>query len=469
MPRTNTRKKKKQTSHKFLWALLVIVVLLIAGYTYRSTYYADHFLPNTQIEKTSVGQLTVAQADKKLQEQYSAATFTLTENNQDWKTINQLDLGLQTDFSADLAKVKKNQNQWLWGLSYLKGNEKHSLSNVAFDEKTLKATTDKLQKELETLNKDRTATKNATIKKADDGFEIVPEKQGDTLDTKKIIEALQTSLLAGKDSLELNDFEQVPTVTANDEKLTKELTELNKLAQVNGSYTINGETFQIPTESITSWLVYKDGKATLDRDQVLAYVTSLGEQYNTSTNSSSFESTNRGTVEVPAGTLSWTIATEDETDALMDSILAGEDFTRSPISQGSANSGDPLFGNTYIEVDLDAQHMWYYKDGSVVMDTDIVSGKPSTPTPPGVFYVWNKERNATLRGTNDDGKKYATPVDYWMPIDWTGVGLHDSPWQPAYGGNRWETAGSHGCVNTPPDVIAKLYDQVEVGTPVIIF
>ena len=469
MPRSHTRKKNKKNTHKFLWGALVVIVLLIAGYIYRGTYYADHFLPNTAIEKTDISQLTVTKADETLQKQYSSATFHFTENGQDWKTMNQVDLGLQTEFSSDLAKIKASQNQWLWGLSYFRGKETHQLSQVALDEKKLKATTATLKKELDALNKERTATKNATIEKQDDGFAIVPEQQGDTLDTKKIIQAVQTNLLAGKDTLELNDYQAVPTVTANDNNLKKELTKLNKLAQVNASYTINGETFQIPTETITSWLTYKKGKVTLDREQVLAYVTDLGEQYNTSSNSSSFNSTKRGTVEVPAGTLSWTIATEDETDALIDSILAGEDFTRSPISQGSANSGDPLFSDTYVEVDLEAQHMWYYKDGAVVMDTDIVSGKPTTLTPKGVFYVWNKERHATLRGTNDNGDKYATPVDYWMPIDWTGVGLHDSPWQPAYGGTRWEIAGSHGCVNTPPDVMAQLYDQVEVGTPVIIF
>lgn len=112
--------------------------------------------------------------------------------------------------------------------------------------------------------------------------------------------------------------------------------------------------------------------------------------------------------------------------------------------------------------------MWYYKDGKLALETDIVSGKPNTPTPKGVFYVWNKERNATLRGLNEDGTKYASPVDYWMPIDWEGVGIHDSNWQPTYGGDWWKQNGSHGCINTPPNVMKTLYDMIEVGTPVIV-
>ena len=56
-----------------------------------------------------------------------------------------------------------------------------------------------------------------------------------------------------------------------------------------------------------------------------------------------------------------------------------------------------------------------------------------------------------------------------MPIDTTGVGIHDSPWQPAYGGTLYQTVGSHGCINTPPAIMTQLYDMVEAGIPVVVF
>ncbi|HBR82388.1 MAG TPA: hypothetical protein DEA34_09985, partial [Enterococcus sp.] len=192
-------------------------------------------------------------------------------------------------------------------------------------------------------------------------------------------------------------------------------------------------------------------------------------KYNTSTNDTKFKSTKRGEVTVPVGTYSWTIQTDSETEALKKAILTGQDFTRSPIVQGGTTADHPLIEDTYIEVDLENQHMWYYKDGKVALETDIVSGKPSTPTPAGVFYVWNKEEDATLKGTNDDGTPYESPVNYWMPIDWTGVGIHDSDWQPEYGGDLWKTRGSHGCINTPPSVMKELFGMVEKGTPVLVF
>ena len=38
---------------------------------------------------------------------------------------------------------------------------------------------------------------------------------------------------------------------------------------------------------------------------------------------------------------------------------------------------------------------------------------------------------------------------------------------PKFGGEIYKTNGSHGCINTPTDIMSELYDMVEIGTPVI--
>lgn len=463
-------KKRSMTSttQKVIIGVLVGILVVVAGYSYRSTYYVDRFLPKTYVEDINVSELTVEEANKKLHDHYASQEFTLKENDQEWKKINKHEFGLNTDFTSELEKIKADQSQWLWGTASLGSKQNLSLNEAAFDETILASKTEELKKELDALNKDRQVTADAKLTKGADGFEITPEVTGTKFDVDKTVADFKTELLAGKEELSLDTYKTTPKITADNPELNKEADALNKIAHINASYTINGNTFEIPKDKIMNWLSYKDGKADINRDKVREYVASLGKKYNTSTNDSTFKSSRRGEVSVPAGTLSWTIAPDDETDALIADLSKGEDFTRSPIAQGSADAGAELFTNTYVEVDLENQHMWYYKDGKVALETDIVSGKPKTPTPPGVFYIWNKERNATLRGTNDDGSKYAEPVDYWMPIDWTGVGIHDSSWQPAYGGELWKTVGSHGCVNTPPGVMAELFNMVEVGTPVIV-
>ena len=46
---------------------------------------------------------------------------------------------------------------------------------------------------------------------------------------------------------------------------------------------------------------------------------------------------------------------------------------------------------------------------------------------------------------------------------WTGS------WRSKFGGEIYKTNGSHGCVNTLTDIMAQLYDMLEIGTPVILF
>ena len=80
-----------------------------------------------------------------------------------------------------------------------------------------------------------------------------------------------------------------------------------------------------------------------------------------------------------------------------------------------------------------------------------------------------KEKDTTLRGPKkEDGSyKWESPVTYWMPFN-GGVGFHDASWQPTFGGSRYLTNGSHGCVNMPPEMAGKLFDLISAGTPVVV-
>ncbi|MGM9903647.1 ErfK/YbiS/YcfS/YnhG family protein [Enterococcus sp. 10A9_DIV0425] len=466
MTRSSHRKK---SIHIGLLSALGVILVLISFYTYRSTYYANRFLPKTEINSINVGNLTVAQANTKLQDTYSNEKISIKENGTTWKEIAKSELGYKDDFSSDLTPILQSQNAWTWGMNYVSAAEKQEIDPIASNSELLDQTINTLTTELTAMNQERTPTEDATIEKSGDTFKIKPEVKGNTIDIKAVAKKLTTAINDGQETIDLTEFQEKPAVTSTDKKLNEQLNAMNDIAKVKGTYSINGETITIPASDILNWLTYEDGKVGLDTEQVRQYVTELGTKYNTSTNDTKFKSTKRGEVTVPAGTYSWTIQTDAETESLTEAILAGEDFTRSPIVQGSTTADHKLIEDTYIEVDLENQHMWYYKDGKVALETPIVSGKPSTPTPSGVFYVWNKEENATLKGTNDDGTPYESPVKYWLPVDWTGVGIHDSDWQPEYGGDLWKTRGSHGCVNTPPNVMKELYGMIEKGVPVLIF
>ena len=130
-------------------------------------------------------------------------------------------------------------------------------------------------------------------------------------------------------------------------------------------------------------------------------------------------------------------------------------------------------GNTYIEVDLSNQHMYYYQSGNLVFDSDFVSGNMSyadRQTHAGIFTLYYKKSPDVLRGAKkpDGTYEYEEPVEYWMPFD-GGIGFHDAPWRGEFGGDIYLTSGSHGCINLPPENAAVLYSLIDYNVPIVCF
>lgn len=131
----------------------------------------------------------------------------------------------------------------------------------------------------------------------------------------------------------------------------------------------------------------------------------------------------------------------------------------------SAVSIWPLsWGGTFIEVDISKQMLRYVRDYNIMFESLVVTGLPPyMSTPAGTFSILSKSTNTVLVGAD-----YRTMVSYWMPFTYQGHGFHDANWQPWFGGNRYITNGSHGCVNMAFGDAATLYSLISVGTTVII-
>lgn len=458
---------QEKTKKKIIFGL-VVLLLFVSFYSFKSIHYAERLLPKTKINSINVGGLTLEQANEKLNTELSEAPFIIHLDNSLWKKIKRSEYGWSNNHLNDLNKIKQQQQPFAWGINSLLGSQ-HQLSKE-YDQSKVNQLVENLRTVLLQKNASRVPTKNATVEWQKDNFVIVPEKQGTTFDIEAATSALIQYLENGEDSLDAETYYAQPILTKEDSVLKKQKARMNQLANLKASYTIGGKQVSISTEELSSWLTTNEkAEVLLNQEKVTAFVTKLNNEYNTVENPTQFNSTRRGTVAVPAGIYSWSIDIPAEVKALSDKILAGEDFNRVPLIVSDVPNVQTSLGKTYVEVDLQNQYMWYYKEGELQFETDIVSGKPSTPTPPGLNYVTSKSTNQVLRGLNEDGSKYASPVRYWMPIDQTGVGIHDSDWQYAYGGDLWLYRGSHGCINTPPAKMDELYPILEVGTPVLVF
>ena len=129
---------------------------------------------------------------------------------------------------------------------------------------------------------------------------------------------------------------------------------------------------------------------------------------------------------------------------------------------------DDLAG-TYVEINLTAQHLWFYKGGELIVESDFVSGSVAkgTETQTGVFPLAYKESPSVLTGGNAENG-WEQDVTYWMPF-FDGQGLHDATWRGSFGGNIYQTNGSHGCVNLPFDAAKQIYDNIDAGVAIILY
>lgn len=129
---------------------------------------------------------------------------------------------------------------------------------------------------------------------------------------------------------------------------------------------------------------------------------------------------------------------------------------------------------SFIMVDISDQRLKYIKNNSVVVDTSVVTGmlgKHDTPVGYYMIRKANKQRGRTLRGTNDNGTKYAAYVEYWMPfITSRGIGFHDASWRGSseFNDSTYTYDGSHGCVNMPSSAAKKLYNAITYDEDVIV-
>ena len=232
------------------------------------------------------------------------------------------------------------------------------------------------------------------------------------------------------------------------------------------TYTFGSRREILDGKTISQWISYDENdQPVIDEEQLAAYVKALGSEYNTAYTKRKFKTSYGPEVEV-AGVYGWRIDGAGEKARLKEEILAGEPVEREPVYlQTAASREGNDYGTTYAEVNLTAQHLFFYKDGKKILESDFVSGNQSKgyTTPPGLFSLTYKQRDAVLKGEG-----YASPVKFWMPFN-GGIGFHDASWRNTFGGTIYKKNGSHGCVNMPYEAAKTLYENVYKGMPVICY
>ena len=120
-----------------------------------------------------------------------------------------------------------------------------------------------------------------------------------------------------------------------------------------------------------------------------------------------------------------------------------------------------------MELDLSTFHLKVFKGADLFIETDVVIGKDSTPTPLGRFFVTEKIKNQTDTGVY--GAWILPTNGYSEVLDTFDGGL---PQIAFHGTNQPELIGtkaSNGCVRIPNDVVVKIAGAIPAGTPIDIY
>lgn len=458
---------------KLLFTSIALVLLLGIGYGAGIGYYAEKFQANTTFGSVDISNLTLEEAKQKISDDLSQKEITLTENGQELGkfTLAQLNGQINADEVLTAAYQAQDPSQWLAGYFSSVEYDNLLMNNVKIDDGAL-------TEALATIglnNSERTASTDAYIEYTDArGYYVEPETVGNQLDLDLVKQMVVEGLQTGQTTVELNTAYLQPELTSESEKITTFMDQINSYIETKINLEIAGDTVTIPKEEIIKWIYFdQSNQIVVDQALVQEYVSTLNDKYATFNKPREFASTLSGTVTVQPGTLGWSIDSESEAAQIAADLAEGQEVTRTPAIVGSGYSTDGTndIGSTYVEIDIANQVMFVYVDGTQVISTPVVTGRTGTAdTVPGAYAVWNKEKDTELKGYNVHTQRdYVQPVSYWMPFDDTGQGIHDASWQASFGGDAYLTAGSLGCINTPPDVMAQVFNTVEVGTPVIIF
>ncbi|MFQ5614242.1 MAG: L,D-transpeptidase family protein [Anaerolineae bacterium] len=128
----------------------------------------------------------------------------------------------------------------------------------------------------------------------------------------------------------------------------------------------------------------------------------------------------------------------------------------------------PAAGDKRVVVDISEQRTYAYEGDELVFDFIVSTGEPGRDTALGEFEIQNKIPVAYASTWNLD-------MPYWLGIYWAGPlqnGFHALPTVRHTGQKLWDgylgQRVSYGCIILGDEDARKLYDWVDVGTPVSI-
>jgi hypothetical protein len=452
--------KGKATGHVYISAAAIVLVYFLI-----SIYFANHFFFHTVINGVDVSLKAHDDAADIIRSYIKDYKLQLIERNGVVEEIIGQDIGMQHNEKNGVYKIRKMQRPFLW-LSALVKHQKYYVHDLFIYDKD--ALENKIN-ELNCLNKDIIEPRNVSFKYSNGSCEAVEEIYGNKVNKEKLCEAIEVNILKGKTKLDLNEsfcYEN-PKYTLSSDKTFKTKSLLNKYVSTKITYIFESEKEILDGNKINRWLsVDENLDVVINKEAVKQYVRELSKKYDTVGVARKFKTSTNKIIKVNGGLYGWKIDRIGEVQALLKNIKLGEVLEKEPIyAQKAIYRNKDDIGDTYVEINITKQYLWFYKDGKLLVKGAVVTGNPNrgNSTNVGVYMLNYKEKGSIL-----SGQDYETKVNYWMPF-YGNIGIHDASWRHSFGREIYKRNGSHGCVNAPLYLARIIFNNIEEGTPIICY
>ncbi|MBE6017053.1 MAG: hypothetical protein E7233_05515 [Lachnospiraceae bacterium] len=470
---------------KIIITSLIAVILLVAGAYLAGVWYFSYFsYPLTHIEGIDKD-LGFMQEDQ--------ITNIVKEALPDHLSVSfpdGLKMRINLNTYRDTEKISRTgqqileaQDPWYW-ISEI--SEEHDFSYTTGDFYDT-ASMDREMNSYTTLYDSGYESENAYIEidKKDHTYKMVDEVEGTKIDKDIFITGMDDKVMKGAlftDDLTLDFSEDAyipPEITKEDEDLNNVISWLQYMTDRVVYVDFNGAIEQIRIGDVCDLdKLMNEGTLVIDEKVAEDFVNKNGDTYDTFEKYRKFK--NHKGEEILVGgegddesNYGFILNREETKDLLYQALTTdGMDTVKAVWKQEGYShfNGPSDIGDTYIEISIAEQHLWYYKDGQLFLDTDVVTGLPrdGRATSRGVYKIFSEGEHVNLQGTMN-GESWDSWVDYWFSVTYSQIGIHDASWRSEFGGDIYIYNGSHGCINVPRPAMERLYRNTYVGTLVVIY
>lgn len=455
----------KKKAHIIISAVTAGILFPVILYLAVGFYYRNGFGFGTFVNGVYCTGKTVEEVNKELAGLYEQKAFSIQDSAGRVYEIPLSAVQFGVDYSSQLEFLENEQNDFLWSNSKI---DETINPQINFDE-------DMLREALDSCGIMQANEKEHVVEiRYEDGYWLYDGMQ-DVLDMEHVYQLVSDSLRRENFSVDVSSCYTDLPYTREMQNTIALWEKVDSFQTCGIVYDMGDETIPLSKEIVSGWIALnEDSSFVLDEEGNLVFREECAEEfidmlcrtYDTLGSSRTFHATRGEDVVIEGGTYGNKIDSKAEILWLKEAFANGVQEVRIPVYEKEAYvRGRNDIGDTFVEVDMTSQKLYYYEAGELKLETDIVTGNTGRRwgTPSGVNYVYNMQTNRVLRGPG-----YASHVNYWVPVKGS-IGIHDASWRKEFGGEIYKTNGSHGCINVPGDKMEELYNMLEIGVPVVMF